>query len=214
MRTTTWLTALVLGLLAAPVSAATIVTSQSGHLTLSGFSDATTGAAGAEWVLDEIFTANLPGTLKFEGDGHQPLQGPVTGIAQSAGKFFAKTVLNNTALAWTSFELELQVVPGTPSGEGDGLSFAQGNGLAFTSSVFTDLTRLDVDRDYLNFSGGVVNPGDSVTFFFAISDNSANNPFYLVQTPNRVDGGSVPEPTTLLLLGAAVGAGILRRRKV
>ena len=101
-----------------------------------------------------------------------------------------------------------------PSGEGDGLSFGQGNALAFTSNVFTDLTRLDVDRDYLNFSGGVVNPGESVTFFFAITDNSANNPFYLVQTPNRVDGGSVPEPTTLLLLGAALGAGILRRRKV
>ncbi len=192
-----------------PANAA-IITVESGGLTIVDFDDSTAGTQSDPWLLEESVTG--AGLLKWTGG----LGGGVPGIAQSAGKFLAITKWNNTGQAWTSFELELQVTQGSPSGEGDGLSFAQGNGLTFTSDIFSNLTRIDDTRDYLNFSGGIVNPGQSVTFYIAISDNSGNDPFYLLQTPNKVDRDpEVPEPSTwaMMLGGLGVVAYRVRSRR-
>lgn len=195
----------VAAMAAISVAPAATITVESGGLSITTFDDSTAGTESDPWLLEESVTGT--GTLKWAGG----LGGSVPGISQSAGKFLEITKVNNTSNAWTSFELELQVILGTPSGEGDGLSFAQGNGLTFTSDVFTMLTRIDDTRDYLNFSGGTVNPGESVKFFIAISDNSGNDPFYLLQTPNKVDTPGVPEPSTWALMLSGVGLVALGR---
>lgn len=192
------------------IGSAAVITVHGGGLTVVNFDDSTVGSEADPWLLEESVTGT--GTLQWSGG----LGGGVSGINQSQGKFLAITKWNNTGLAWTSFELELQVIPGLASGEGDGLSFAQGSGLTFTSDIFANLTRIDIERDYLNFSGGIVNPGESVTFFIAIGDNSANNPFYLLQTPNKLDRDpEVPEPSTwaMLLGGFGLFACRLRSRR-
>ncbi|MDB5812288.1 MAG: hypothetical protein JWN94_4410 [Betaproteobacteria bacterium] len=195
---------------AVPAPAATIGV-QSGGITLNSTNTATAGTFANPWLINENMTS--PGILVFS---NTPLgNANPTGSGHDEGRWFSKTVLNNTGATWTSFELELQVRLGTPSGQGDGLSFADGSNLTglFTSNQFATYTRQDVTRDYLNFSGGDVLPGESVTFKFVITDNSDNSPFYLVQTPNVID--AVPEPETygMLLAGLGFMGFVARRRK-
>lgn len=187
-------------------SAATI-TVESGGLSITNFDDSGSGEESDPWIIEE--TVSDTGTLRWAGG----LGGSVSGISQNEGKFLAITKMNDSDAAWTSFEFELQVILGIPSGEGDGISFAQGNGLVFTSDAFSTVTRIDDSRDYLNFSGGSVGIGESVTFFLAISDNSGNDPFYLLQTPNKRDTPDVPEPSTWAMLVGGLGTLAYRLRR-
>lgn len=202
----TTLTLLALGSIVA--SAAPLLTVQSGGITLGAVNLGTAGTAAAPWTFSETMTA--PGILSLTDTDGTPLQSPSGVPPFGSGSWFQKTVTNNTGTPWTSFELELQQILGTPSGEGDGLSFAQQSGLAFTSDVFTTLTRIDITRDYLNFSGGTVAPGGTVTFTFAVTDNSPTSPIYLMQTPNISD---IPEPSTFGLIGVAlIGLAVRLKR--
>jgi hypothetical protein len=179
---------------------------QSGGITLNSDNTGAAGSSADPWLINETMTA--PGTLIIRDFG----AGNPTGTGHSRGRWFEKTVINDTGVDWTSFELELQVILGTASVGCDGLSFADGSLLtgSFSSDQFAGYTRQDVLRDYLNFSGGLVAPGEAVTFRFVVTDNGANNPFYLLQTPNISD---IPEPGTTALLGSGlVLAGILRKR--
>ena len=119
--------------------------------------------------------------------------------------------------AWNSFDMELQEIFGTPSPDGDGLSFAQGftGARPFTSSVFTMVFEESTVRDQISFFGGTVNPGETVSFMFAITDNSPIDTFFLRQRPNFIDpeAPEIPVPAALPLLASAIGGlAYLRRR--
>jgi hypothetical protein len=182
-----------------------------GGIAITGQNTATAGnTVGTAWTVSETMTS--AGTLGISDTDGAPLApGPVFG-GFTSGTWITKTVLNNTGETWTSFEMELQQILGTASGDGDGLSFAQGAGLVFTSNVFSTITRQDITRDYLNFSGGSVASGASVSFTFAVTDNSPQTPVFLLQTPNRSD--RVPDSgstAVLLLLGVAGLVGFRRK---
>ena len=179
-------------------SAFAAVTVDSGPGTLNSFS-----SAGSPWLLSETITDIGTVVTKFENT-------PTSFFDYS---WITKTVTNNSGTAWTSFDLELRELPGLASNDSDGLSFAQGYGLTFTSDKFGTLVKDELnERDFLNFSGGSVANGESVTFSFAMT--SPFNPYYLLQTPNYVVS-SVPEPETyaMLLAGLATVGGLARRRK-
>jgi len=205
MKKSIWLSLTAILLFAIP-SFATSVSVQSGGVTIISSDLSSAGTQASPWLINESMTN--AGTLQFDGFLAQPTG---TGTHES-GSWFTKTIINNTGTAWTSFELELQWILGTPSTEGDGLSFAQGAGLTFSSDKFADYSRIDIERDYVNFNQGFVDVGETLTLNFAITDNSPESPFWLLQTPNKVDA-PVPEPSTFILFGAGLGGLALWRKR-
>ncbi|MEO5739463.1 MAG: hypothetical protein ABIS29_02595, partial [Vicinamibacterales bacterium] len=194
-----FLMALMGALIAAPASAATISV-LAGAVIIDG-SDLTTVGSGADpWLLSEHLGSQAILQFSTEGDETNPLVSNTTGSVHTYGKWLRKTVVNATSENWTSFELELQVTPGTPSLDGDGLSFAQGSGFegSFLSDRFATYSAIQDIRDYLNFHDGVVAPGESVTFMFAMTDTVDRADFFLLQSPNLREVQAVPEPASLL----------------
>lgn len=111
-------------------------------------------------------------------------------------------VTNLTGTPWVFFDHELQERKGRPSPEEDGLSFAQGMNFLrpFTSDKLPHADEITDVRDFINYSGGVVNPGETVRFLYAINDNSPENRFYLLERPNFKPGATggfvTPPPVT------------------
>jgi hypothetical protein len=204
---------------AGPVSTSGLTFSeQSGNFVTTGVSGVGTSASRIN--LSETFNAGAADVVvRIEGiptytAGNNGAN--VGGFVK--GFFMTKTVTNNTGVAWTSFDMELQEILGTASSDGDGLSFAQefGGARPFTSDKFSMVDEITDDRDFINFSGGVVNPGETVTFMFAVTDNSPLSPIYLRQRPNFRVGVQevVPEPLSVAVFGGlvAVGGLVARRR--
>ncbi|HIK15997.1 MAG TPA: PEP-CTERM sorting domain-containing protein [Leptolyngbyaceae cyanobacterium M33_DOE_097] len=100
-------------------------------------------------------------------------------------------VTNLTNTPWIFFDHELQQVLGRPSPEADGLSFAQGirSVRPFVSNIYARADEVTDVRDFINYSQGVLNPGGSAIFRYAITDTTPVNRFYLLQRPNFAPGG-------------------------
>lgn len=191
-------------------TADSLITVHSGPTTAVA-NTSTAGSSVDPWTIAQTYSGTGGAILQFDNEGGSPVgPGNPTGTGHWNGRWLEITITNDTGLPWTSFELELQAVLGTASSDGDGLSFGQGGELAFSSSVFSTYTRVDLERDYLNFSGGTVGSGENVSFLFAITDNLENNPIWLSETPNKVD--VIPEPATLLLVGSGLSALGWRKR--
>jgi hypothetical protein len=99
-----------------------------------------------------------------------------------------KVVTNRTPRAWTRFALEVREVLGSYSPYGDGLSFGQAStvGRPYTSDGFTANTEIEEPYDSLEFSGGRIDPGATVSLTFVISDASPEKMFFLLQQPGQV----------------------------
>jgi hypothetical protein len=120
--------------------------------------------------------------------------------------FFVQSVVTNrTGTPWNFFDHELQEVFGVASPEADGLSFAQQypEFRPFTANRYGRADEVTDVRDFVNFSGGTVAPGESVIFRYAIADTTPLNRFYLLQRPNFQVGGigfvnPTPQPTPVV----------------
>jgi hypothetical protein len=137
---------------------------------------------GNPWTVNESISGRV--TLQVLG-GFLNYSFPSSLFADP--RSFVLTIRNTSPLPWTAFELELQSVLGQPSG-GDGLSFDGGGGIFSppppTSSNFARVESENQVRDALLFRGGIVNPGETVTFnFFITQRNLRVTSFYIVQRP-------------------------------
>ncbi|MEO5957565.1 MAG: hypothetical protein ABIR80_00455 [Opitutaceae bacterium] len=94
----------------------TLISVQSGGIAIGSSNTATSGLSAANaWTVNETMTG--AGTLRIFAEDGVPLAQPGP-TAHTTGAWFIKTVTNNTGVAWTSFEMELQEIIGTPSGQG------------------------------------------------------------------------------------------------
>jgi len=110
------------------------------------------------------------------------------GTHHAFGFVLTKVVTNKTHRAWTRFALELREVLNSYSPYGDGLSFGQAStaGRPYRSAGFTGNTEVEEPYDSLEFSGGRIEPGASVSMTFVISDASPEKLFFLLQQPGQV----------------------------
>lgn len=170
-----------------------------------------TGTGADPFVINETVTG-LDVTMSISG-----LTSSLSEVGSfTSGFFITKVVTNNTTADWSFYDNELQETLGTPSADGDGLSFAQGFAAVrpFTSDVFTSVFEESTIRDQVTFLNGLVKIGETVSMSFAITDNTPIDEFFLRQRPNFVDPGVVPVPAALPLLVTAIGAmGFAARRR-
>lgn len=159
----------------------------------------------------------------------------ISGLDIGVSYTVVKEIQNQSGVSWDRMAIELLdplgdandaldvgpypgFVPAgySTSNDSDGLSFAQGFGIARVSSVFADVVadELTDARDFLDFSNGSWTDGLFGTIQFGLVDQglggSVNQPLLLVQRPN--ESSTVPEPSTALITGLAL-AGLTASRR-
>jgi hypothetical protein len=117
-----------------------------------------------------------------------PSIGNLVGTHHAFAFVLNKVVTNKTPRAWTRFALELREMVETYSPYGDGLSFGQAStaGRPYVSPQFLSSNETEEPYDQLEFSGGRIEPGATVSMTFVISDASPEAIFYLLQQPGQV----------------------------
>jgi hypothetical protein len=117
-----------------------------------------------------------------------PSIGNLVGTHHAFAFVLNKVVTNKTPRAWTRFALELREMVETYSPYGDGLSFGQAStaGRPYFSPQFLSSNETEEPYDQLEFTGGRIEPGATVSMTFVISDASPEAIFYLLQQPGQV----------------------------
>lgn len=140
-------------------------------------------AADPFTITEELDTAN-PVTLTIRAI--RPVQPPGTSGNYATGFVPLRIVaLNNSDHAWTEFEFELQSILNRPSDFGDGLSFDQALRQTdmIRSDSFAEFHREFEPYDRLLFLKGKVDPRETASFSFLVTNFSPAALFYLVQEP-------------------------------
>lgn len=157
-------------------------------------------AASGTWTLDSLTTTIALAVIGETAKDNGPFD--LEFVIPEPNAAFEKTVVNDSGLAWTGFEMTL----GTGSGDlfmastaMDGLGFLS---LSEPTGFFSDLV---LEEDRLIFSNGLLPVGQSAQFNFNLEALSGV-PFTIRQT-------AVPEPASLTLLALA-GVALLRRKRV
>ena len=187
-----------------------------GTILLPGFSTGTFGGVGGTTMPTAITNTVF---FNAQGIGNLDIEYVVADSGGLTEYFFTDNFLNNTGQPWTHFRFELGFGTGAGfvrSGAGDGLAFDTPDRVpAPTSSVFQALSH---DEDVIGWTGGSVPTIGSVRFSLVVDvpDNlSSFHPGGLNRFTIRQAQNVIPEPSTLLLLGAGVAAmGAGRRRRL
>ena len=142
------------------------------------------GTLDDPFVLVERMTDPNGGTLSYLVP---PEYGNHIGSQHHIGFALVKVIENATDIPWTSFELELQSILGTPSDYFDGLSFGQGSqaGRPFSAIGFNQTTVIDEPYDRIEFDHGRIPIGGHVTLRFVITEYDPLIEAYLLQRPGR-----------------------------
>src|SRR3546814_742887 len=146
------------------------------------------------FVIVEEITEDGPAILTIRG-----LTGAFGNRARTnhfVGFAVRKIVRNKTDHPWSEFTMELQELLGRDSTYGDGLSFGQGpNSLRLISADrYGRASAVDEPRDGVQFSDGIVRPGEEVVFSFVITENSPRPEFFLVQRRQEPVASLPPPP--------------------
>jgi hypothetical protein len=152
---------------------------------LGGFQIVKASGSGSledPFVVIEDLTADGPAILTIRGMSHR--FGNRIRSHHDVGFALTKIVRNRTKHAWSLFNLELREFLDRASPFGDGLSFGQASeaGRPFRSDRFTETLETTEPFDGVQFFGGVVEPGESVSVNVVITDTTPAWQFYLLQT--------------------------------
>ena len=140
-----------------------------------------TGTLDDPVVLVEEITDHGPAILIVRG--MRPQFGNRIQSQHDVGFAVTKVVRNATELPWTLFNLELREAINRESPFGDGLSFGQATeaGRPFVSDRFSNNFETREPYDGIQFSDGIVEPGETVVMQFVITDTTPHFKFYLMQ---------------------------------
>ncbi len=135
-------------------------------------------------VIEQEMLSASPVTLVIRVASKIRTDGPVGTFATGMLHLRIRS-LNNSGIAWTEYEFELQEQLGIPSVHGDGLSFDQRR--VNPENRSSDSFRIhDTDfepNDRLVFSEGHVDPLETADFKFFITDFTPKLEFYIRQDP-------------------------------
>lgn len=135
-------------------------------------------------VIEQEMLSASPVTLVVRVTTKIRTTGPV-GIFATGMVHLRLRSLNNSGIAWTEYEFELQEQLGIPSVHGDGLSFDQRRADAenrSSDSFRRNYTDFD-PNDRIVFSEGHVDPLALADFAFFVTDFTPKLEFYIRQDP-------------------------------
>jgi hypothetical protein len=136
------------------------------------------------FVLVEEITGTGPGIITIRG--LTSAFGNRIGSQHEVGFALTKIVRNGTPYAWPTFDMELRRFVFYESPIEDGLSFGQGTeaGRPFLADGYGSTQEITEPFDAVVFSGGLVEPGETVVLSAVITDSAPKPVFHLIQLRN------------------------------